>query len=134
MEMTPFLKRVLLVDAASCLGMAALLLPGATALAPLLGLDRALLVGAGAALAPLGLLILWIATRRGLYVWLVALVIAGNLLWTVESFLLLTVAAGVTAIGVAFVSGQAAIVALLAALEFAGLRRARQAVPSAAKA
>lgn len=126
MEMTPFLKRVLLLDAASCLGMAALLLPGATALAPLLGLDRALLVGAGAALAPLGLLILWIATRRQLYVWLVALVIAGNLLWTVESFLLLTIAAGVTAIGIAFVSGQAAIVALLAALEFVGVRRARQ--------
>ena len=132
MEMTPFLKRVLLLDAASCLGMAALLLPGATALAPLLGLDRSLLVGAGAALAPLGLLILWIATRRGLYLWLVALVIAGNLLWTVESFLLLTVAAGVTAIGVTFVSGQAAIVALLAALEFVGVRRARQAAPSQA--
>lgn len=126
MEMTLFLKRVLLLDAASCLGMAALLLPGATMLAPLLGLDRTLLVGAGAALAPLGLLILWIATRRGLYVWLVALVIVGNLLWTVESFLLLTIAAGVTGIGVAFVSGQAAIVALLAALEFVGVRRARQ--------
>ena len=126
MEMTPFLKRVLLLDAASCLGMAALLLPGATMLAPLLGLDRMLLIGAGAMLAPLGLLILWIATRRRLYVWLVAVVIVGNLLWTVESFLLLSVAAGVTAIGVAFVSGQAGIVALLAALEFAGLRRARQ--------
>ena len=131
MNMTPFLKRVLLLDAASCLGMAALLLPGATALAPLLGLDRSLLVGAGAALAPLGLLILWIATRRTLYVWLVGLVIVGNLLWTVESLFLLAVAAGVTAIGVAFVSGQAAIVALLAMLEFAGIRRARAAAKPA---
>ena len=131
MEMTPFLKRVLLLDAASCLGMAALMLPGATALAPLLGLDRSLLVGAGAALAPLGLLILWMATRRTLYVWLVGLVIVGNLLWTVESFFLLAVAAGVTAIGVAFVSGQAAIVALLAMLEFAGIRRARTAATPA---
>ena len=131
MEMTAFLKRVLLLDAASCLGMAALLLPGATALAPLLGLDRSLLIGAGAMLAPLGLLILWIATRRTLYVWLVGLVIVGNLLWTVESFFLLAVAAGVTAIGVAFVSGQAAIVALLAMLEFAGLRRARAAATAA---
>ena len=131
MNMTPFLKRVLLLDAASCLGMAALLLPGATALAPLLGLDRSLLVGAGAALAPLGLLILWMATRRTLYVWLVGLVFVGNLLWTVESFFLLAVAAGVTAIGVAFVSGQAAIVALLAMLEFAGIRRARAAATPA---
>ena len=127
MQMTPFLKRVLLLDAASCLGMAALLLPGATLLAPLLGLDRSLLIGAGAMLAPLGLFILWLATRRSLYVWVVALVVAGNLLWTVESFLLLGIAAGVTALGVAFVSGQAAIVALLAMLELLGLRRARAA-------
>jgi hypothetical protein len=131
MQMTPFLKRVLLLDAASCLGMAALLLPGATAFAPLLGLDRSLLVGAGAALAPIGLFILWIATRQTLYVWLVALVVAGNLLWAVESFLLLTVAAGATAIGIAFVSGQAAIVALLAMLEFIGVRRARVAAAAA---
>jgi hypothetical protein len=131
MQMTPFLKRVLLLDAASCLGMAALLVPGATALAPLLGLDRSLLVGAGAALAPLGLFILWIATRRTLYGWLVALVVLGNLLWTLESFLLLAVAVGVTAIGVTFVSGQAAIVALLAALEFVGLRRAKAATATA---
>jgi hypothetical protein len=131
MQMTPFLKRVLLLDAASCLGMAALVVPGAAVLAPLLGLDRSLLIGAGAALAPLGLFILWLATRRTLYVWLVALVVLGNLLWTVESFLLLTVAAGLTAIGVAFVAGQAAIVALLAALEFIGLRRARTAPATA---
>ena len=126
MQMTPFLKRVLLLDAASCLGMAALLLPGATALAPLLGLDRSLLIGAGAMLAPLGLLILWIATRRDLYLWLVYLVIAGNVLWTVESFLLLRIAAGVTAVGVTFVAGQAAIVATLALLEWTGIRRARE--------
>ena len=125
MQMPLFLKRVLLIDAASCLGMAALLLPGATALAPLLGLDRTLLVGAGAALAPLGLLILWIATRRSLYLWLVYLVVAGNLVWTMESFLLLRIAEGVTAIGMIFVAGQATIVASLALLEWIGLRRAR---------
>ena len=125
MQMTPFLKRVLLLDAASCLGMAALLVPGASALAPLLGLDRTLLIGAGAMLAPLGLFILWIATRQKLYLWLVSLVILGNLLWTVESLLLLRIAAGVTTIGLLFVSGQAAIVAMLALLEGIGLRRAR---------
>lgn len=125
MQMTPFLKRVLLLDAASCLGMAALLLPGATALAPLLGLDRSLLIGAGAMLAPLGLLILWIATRQKLYLWLVGLVVAGNLLWTVESLLLLRMIEGVTTLGLLFVSGQAAIVATLALLEGIGLRRAR---------
>src|SRR5688572_3182206 len=129
--MTPFLKRVLLLDAASCLGMAALLLPGATMLAPLLGLDRNLLVGAGAALAPLGLLILWIATRRGLYLWLVYLVIVGNLLWTVESFLLLRAAPAITALGITFVSGQAALVAGLALLEWIGTRRARAAAAHA---
>lgn len=125
MQMTPFLRRVLLIDAASCLGLAALLLPGAAALAPLLGLDRSLLIGAGAMLAPLGLLILWIATRRNLYLWLVYLVIAGNLLWTIESLLLLRIAAGATALGITLVAGQAAIVATLALLEWLGVRRAR---------
>ena len=127
MQMTPFLKRVLLLDAMCCLGMAALLLPGATALAPLLGLERSLLIGAGAVLAPLGLLILWIATRRSFYAWLVYLVIGGNLLWTFDSILLLGAAPEVTFLGATFVSGQAAIVAALAFFEWTGLRRARQA-------
>jgi hypothetical protein len=123
--MTPFLKRVLLLDAASCLGMAALLVPGASALAPLFGLDRTLLIGAGVALAPLGLFILWIATRQKVYLWLVGLVVVGNLLWTVESLLLLRIVEGATTLGLLFVSGQAAIVATLALLEAVGIRRAR---------
>ncbi len=126
MQMPLFLKRVLLIDAASCLGMAGLLLPFATGLAPLLGLDRALLLGAGAALAPLGLLILWIATRQKLYLWLVYLVVFGNLIWTAESLILLRVAPSITALGAAFVSGQAAIVAGLALLEWIGIRRSRR--------
>ncbi len=126
MQMPLFLKRVLLLDAVSCLGMAALLLPFATGLAPLFGLDRALLIGAGAALAPLGLLILWIATRQKLYLWLVYLVVFGNLLWTIESLLLLRIAPAVTTLGAVFVSSQAAIVAGLALLEWIGVRRARR--------
>ena len=126
MQMPLFLKRVLLLDAASCLGMAALLLPGATTLAPLLGLETMLLVGAGAALAPLGLLILWIATRQSLYLWLVYLVVFGNLFWAVESVLLLRALPAITPLGMAVVSGQAAIVAGLAVLEWIGVRRARR--------
>ena len=59
-----FLKRVLLLDAASCLGMGILLAAGAGPLAPLLGLGSSLLLGAGAVLVPIGLFILWTGARR----------------------------------------------------------------------
>jgi hypothetical protein len=130
MTMPLFLKRVLLLDAAGCLAMAAVLVPGATMLAPWLGLERGLLVAAGAALAPLGLLILWIATRRSLHAWLVYLVIAGNLVWSADSLILLRLAPEISVLGLVFTGGQAGLVALLALLEWLGLRRARVAIPA----
>ena len=124
MQLTLFLKRILLLDAASCLGMGALLIAGAGALAPLLGLDRSLLFGAGLVLIPIGLFILWTATRRSLMPLAVYLIVAGNLAWVVESLLLIRGADSISAIRTVFVAAQAAMVAVLAILEWVGVRRA----------
>ena len=125
MQPTTFLKRILMLDAASCLGMGALLAIGAATLSPLFGLDRALLFGAGAALLPIGLFILWIGVRRTLLPAAVYLIVAGNLLWVLESLLLVRGAGAITSLGTAFVLVQAAAVAGLSALEWIGVRRVR---------
>ena len=127
MDMTNFLKRVLLLDSASCLGMGALLLAASAPLAPAFGLSERLLTGAGAALIPVGLFILFVATRRQLRPLLVYLIVAGNALWVAESLLLLRTAPEISALGTLFVAGQAAAVAGLALLEWIGIRRAVQA-------
>ncbi|MGZ8281649.1 MAG: hypothetical protein ACXWUN_01710 [Allosphingosinicella sp.] len=126
MQITTFLKRVLVLDAASCLGMGLLLALGAGVLAPMFGLARPLVFGAGVALVPIGLFILWVATRKNVHPLLVYLVIGGNLLWVIDSLLLIRDAAGITALGTAFVTAQAAAVAALTAMEMIGVRRARQ--------
>jgi hypothetical protein len=126
MQLTLFLKRVLLLDAASCLGMGALLAPIAGPLSPLFGLENSLLFGAGVALIPTGLFILWVGTRTQIRPLLVYLVIAGNFVWVLESLLLVRGAAEITGLGTAFVVAQAAAVAGLALFEWIGVRRARQ--------
>lgn len=124
MQMTPFLKRVLLLDAASCLGMAAILIPGAALLAVPLGLSANLLLAAGIVLIPCGLYMSWLATRRIASAPLVWLVIVGNIAWVAKSLIIAFVFAGITALGIAFVLAQAAVVLSLALLERLGLRRA----------
>jgi hypothetical protein len=124
MQMTLFLKRVLLLDAASCLGMGAALVAGAAPLAQPLGLPAALLGGAGVALIPIGLFMAFVATRAAPSALLVWLIILGNVGWAAQSFGLIAVSPTISALGLAFVAGQAAFVSLIAALEYAGLRRA----------
>ncbi|WP_206020373.1 hypothetical protein [Rhodovarius crocodyli] len=114
------LRFALKLDAASCLGMGVLLAAGAGTLAPLLGLPRGLLLGAGIALLPFALFVGWLSTRpsRGL-VWLV---VAVNALWVLES-LAVVVLLHPTALGQAFVLVQAVAVAGTTALQGLGLRR-----------
>ncbi len=125
MILSNFLKRVLILDAASCLSMGLLLSAGAGALAPLFGIDRQIVGVAGLALLPIGLAILWLGTRQAAAPALVYLVIAGNIAWTVESFVLIANANGITPLGMAFVGVQAAAVAGLSVLEWMGVRRDR---------
>ena len=127
MTLTPFLKRVLVLDSASCLTTGALLTIGSASLEPLFGIDRAIIGGAGMALVPIGLFILWLGSRAGAPAGLVWAVILGNLLWTAESLILISSTNGITPLGTAFVSAQAAMVAGLAWLEWIGLRRGQSA-------
>ena len=127
MILSTFLKRVLTLDAASCLAMGLLLTLGAGALAPMFGIDRQIVGGAGLALIPIGLFILWLGTRQAAAPAFVYLVIAGNIAWSVESVVLIANADGITALGIAFVGVQAAAVAGLSLLEWIGVRRTRAA-------
>jgi len=127
MQMSVFLKRVLILDAASCLGMGAMLLADDGALAELFGVPELLLAGAGYMLLPLGLFIGWLGTRSATHAALVWLVIVGNVGWTIESLIVAFATAGITGLGSLFVAGQGAAVLALALLEYAGLRQSRAA-------
>jgi hypothetical protein len=114
------LRNVLLADAITCLAMASLLGALSTTLAPLLGLPAALLFWAGMALVPCAALMAGAAAKRiAAWVWLV---IVGNLAWIIASVGVLFMFDGKTPAGTAFVAFQAAAVAVLAWLEFRGLK------------
>lgn len=126
MNSPAFLRRVLALDSASCALIGLMLCLGAAPLSGLFGLGERLLFGAGLLLLPLGAFIAWLASRPTPPSALVWLVIAGNVAWTAESFLLISTESGrITALGTAFVAGQGAAVLGLALLEYAGLRRVR---------
>lgn len=124
-----FLRRVLALDAVLSGVMGVVMVLTAAPFSPLLGLPASLLLWAGLSLLPFAAWVGWLAKRElppraGL--WGVVLV---NALWVVASFALL--AAGwseLTLLGKAFVAFQAVIVAVLAELQFFGLRRARRLV------
>lgn len=122
-----FLRRVLFLDAATCIAAGLLMLLGAAVLSNLLGLPEMLLRYAGLSLLPFAGFLLYLGAqaeppRAG--VWLV---IALNALWVLDSLLLLMVGGLTpTMLGYAFVLVQAAAVAVIAELEFMGLSRSRK--------
>jgi hypothetical protein len=90
----------------------------------LFGLPSGLLFWSGALLVPYALLVAWLGTRMRIYRPLVFVVIGLNLLWALDSVgLLLSRRVAPTPLGSVFTLGQALIVALVAQLEFVGLRR-----------
>jgi hypothetical protein len=122
LDRSVWLRRVLIVDAATCLATGLLTTLFAAPLSTLLGLPAALLFYAGLALFPIAAFMAWLAMRRDLSragAWLVVL---GNAGWVAGSVLVLCVFSP-TGLGTAFVIAQAAVVALLAELELTGLRR-----------
>jgi len=122
----PFLRNVLAVDAAMSLAAGAMSLLGASLLAPLLGLPQPLLFWAGLFLLPWSAFLFALSRRAELSRLLLVDVIAINGLWVVASVAIL-VAGLVTpnVLGIAFLLVQAAAVAVLAELQFMGLRRGR---------
>jgi len=96
----------------------------------MLGLPAALLFYAGLALLPIAAFMAWVATREQPPLAGVWLVILGNAGWVAGSVALLFLVSP-TALGYAFVIGQAAIVAGLAELEYVSTRAARAGSASA---
>lgn len=130
-----FLRRVLWADAASCLATGLLqLLPGAQ-LARLLGLPEALLTGTGLFLLAYAAAVAFVATRQPLPRPVVWVFVAGNLVWAIDCVaLLLGGWVAPTLLGQAWVLAQALTVAVLAELQFAGLRKTAPAAGALHKA
>lgn len=124
-----FLRRVLLADAAASGATGLLMAFGASFLEPLLGLPVALLREAGIILLPFAALLIYIATREHLsrrWVWAVVVM---NVIWVMDSILLLLSGwVSPTLLGQAFVIGQALVVAVFAELEYFGVRKSAAAL------
>ena len=124
-RVTNFLRYALFADAATCIACGLLLSFGGTFLQNLTGLPASLTFYAGLSLFPFAAFLVYAATRKSISKTAVWLIIALNLLWTIDSFLLL--ASGYvspTAFGYVFVTLQATGVLIFAGLEFIAMRRA----------
>jgi hypothetical protein len=120
-----FLSRALLLDAVATGATAPLLLAAAGLLAGLLGLPESLLRYAGLLLIPFVALVAWAGTRGRAPVQVVRVIIGANAAWVIASILLLLSGwVQPTALGYAFVIGQAVVVGVFAELQMLGLRRA----------
>jgi len=119
-----FLHRALVLDAVASGATALLLIAAAGRIDGLLGLPVALLRGAGFVLMPYVAFVVLVATRARIEAAAVWAIIACNALWTIASFgLLLSGQLAPTGLGIAFVTAQAIVVALLGELQYLGLRR-----------
>jgi len=117
------LRAALLGDAAASGGMGLLLTAAAYPLASLLALPEPLLRGAGLVLLPYAGLVGWLGAQRRLPRWLVRGVVGVNLLWALDSLLLLLLGlAAPNGLGAAFVLLQAMAVLGFGLLQWAGLR------------
>jgi hypothetical protein len=127
-RMSPFLRRVLLADALISGATGLLMLVGAGVLTSMLDLPAALLRTAGLILLPYALFVVYVATRSSqrAAVWAVILI---NALWAIDSIvLMLSGWVAPNALGYAFVIVQAVTVAVLAELQYIGMRRATAAI------
>jgi hypothetical protein len=126
-----FLRRVLLLDAASSGAMGILLLTGSGMLAGLLNLPVELLNEAGIVLVPFALAVGFLGMRAQLSRLALWAVIAINAVWAIDSVVLLfTGWVQPNLLGYVFVIGQAGFVAVMAELEFIGMRKSAAAVPA----
>lgn len=114
-------RHLLLIDGASGLVMGLELIVFGDFLARHTGLPTGFLFSAGALLLPIALYMIWAGLGRPVARIHLGIIIAGNGLWVLAS-LGLPVFLALTPLGVALVLGQAAFVALMAALELRVLR------------
>ncbi len=118
------LRRVLVVDAVSSGAMGLAMVAFAELLADLLQLPLELVSEAGIVLLPFAAFVGFVASRREparIAVWTI---IALNVVWVIDSIVLLfTGWVAPNALGYAFVIAQAAVVLVFADFEFMGYRR-----------
>lgn len=123
-SVSPFLRRVLVADALVSAAAGVLMALGAGLMQDLLALPASLLLAAGLALFPWAACLLWLARKPAVPAAAVWAVIVVNLAWVADSA---WVALGgmfqPNALGQAFIAAQAMMVAVLAELEFIGMRR-----------
>lgn len=121
-----FLPRLLLVDGLATGATALLLIVGAQALAPLLGLPAGLLRTAGLLCVPFVAWVLWLSSLAAVPRMATVAAIAINFAWVAAS---VWVAFGPTwqptAWGIAFVCAQALVVLVFAELGWIGVRATR---------
>jgi len=128
------LRYVLLADAATCLACGLLLSIGGSFLQNLLGLPGSLIFYSGLSLFPFTAFLIYVATRKSISKTVVWFIIGLNLLWAIDSFLLLFSGyVAPTTFGYLFVIFQAIGVLMFADLEFIGLRKAEVVVFQDAK-
>ncbi|MDQ3748923.1 MAG: hypothetical protein M3367_07920 [Acidobacteriota bacterium] len=122
-RISTFLRRVLFTDAATCIAMALLLALGSGMLGDFLRLPAQLLFYAGLSLFPFAAYLAYLGRRENVASLLVWMVIALNALWAFDSILILLAGwVEPNAFGYAFIVAQAVSVAVLAELEYLGLR------------
>ena len=120
-----FLRRALIADAVASAATGLLMLVAAGRLEQWLALPADLLRAAGASLLPFAAIVAWLGLRETISRAAVWIVIGLNALWVIDSVaLLFTSWVQPALLGYAFVLAQAAAVAVLAELEYVGLRRA----------
>jgi hypothetical protein len=118
------LRRVLIVDAVTSGAMGLAMVVFAGLIADLLQLPLDLVSEAGIVLLPFAAFVGFVASRRAPVRWAVWAIIAMNVIWAVDSILLLfTGWVAPNMLGYAFVVAQAAAVLLFADLEYRGLKR-----------
>jgi len=123
-RISKFLRFIFFADATISVVTGLLLTIGGKTLESYLGLPSQLLFYSGLSLFPFAAFLIYIATRKSISKTSVWIVITINALWTINSFLILLLGwVEPTTFGYAFVIFQALGVALLADLEFIGLRK-----------
>ena len=121
---SPLLRRALLVDATASGTMGLAFASASRSLAGLLGFPAAALFWVGFFLVAFAGFLIWLARRPRMPRLLVVAVVVGNVLWVAGSLALLPAGlVDLTGLGVAVVLGQAAAVAVFAAVEYGGLRQ-----------
>ena len=126
MQLSNFLRTILKLDSASCLAMAAIVIPMAAMLEQPFGIEAAALSAAAVPLIPIGLFVLWLGTRPEAPVSLVAMVIIGNVAWAAASFAAVGSVPEITSLGQIAVAAQGLAVLALALAEWKGLRSSRE--------